>query len=227
MRIFKPIIGNFYHIFNRGTEKRDIFTCKKDFERFIVNLILFNTKNQNPIRNISRYNIDSACKKIPDDPLVRIHAFSLLRNHFHLMLEEVTQNGISRFLHRIEMSYSLYFNKLYSRSGNLFQGAYKIRHIDNNAYLLYLPLYIHLNPLDMLKSEKNWKEVGIKNKTKAIDFLETYPWSSLREYLAGQSGQYYPFVSREIIDNLYKNPDEWEIMFRDWFPDSQLSFATF
>jgi putative transposase len=223
MRIFTPVNGEFYHIFNRGTEKRNIFTCKKDYERFIVNLILFNTVNQNAVKNISRYNIECACQKIPDSGLVKIHAFSLLPNHFHLMLEQIAENGVARFLHRIEMSYSLYFNKLYSRNGNLFQGAYKMKHIDNDAYLLYLPLYIHLNALDLLESERNWKEKGIINKSKSIDFLKTYPWSSLREYLSKQS---YPFICREIIDNLYKNPKEWEAAFRDWLPDYRLGFLT-
>ncbi|MBU4353669.1 transposase [Candidatus Parcubacteria bacterium] len=216
MRIFAPTNGEIYHIFNRGTEKRKIFTCKKDYERFIVNLILFNTARQNTVKNISRYNIERACQKIPEDALVKIHAFSLLPNHFHVMLEQVAENGIPRFLHRIGMSYSLYFNKLYSRSGNLFQGAYKIKHLDNDAYLLYLPLYIHLNALDLLESERNWKEKGIKNKSKSIAFLETYLWSSLREYLNKQN---YPFICRGIIDNFYKNPKEWKLAFRDWLPD--------
>lgn len=220
MRVFTPANGEIYHIFNRGTEKRNIFACKKDYERFIVNLILFNTASQNTIKNISRYDIECACQKIPDSALVKIHAFSLLPNHFHLMLEQVVENGVARFLHRIEMSYSLYFNKLYSRSGNLFQGAYKIKHIDNDAYLLYLPLYIHLNALDLLESERNWKEKGIINKSRSVDFLKTYPWSSLREYLNKQN---YPFICREIIDILYKNSKEWEVAFRDWLPDHRFN----
>ncbi len=217
MRTFTPRNGEIYHIFNRGTEKRIIFTCKKDYERFIVNLILFNDENGNTVKNISRYDIESACQKIPDNVLVRIHAFSLLPNHFHLMLEQVAENGIPRFLHRIEMSYSLYFNKLYSRSGNLFQGTYKLKHIDNDAYLLYLPLYVHLNALDLLESERNWKEKGINNKTNAVNFLRNYNWSSLQEYLGAG---YFPFVSREILDEFYKNPQEWVGAIKDWLPDN-------
>lgn len=212
MRKFIPSINEIYHVFNRGTEKRKIFHSKKDYERFIVNLVLFNTVNT-PIRNISRYDVEDAYGNIPDDPLVKIHAFSLLPNHFHLILEQVAENGIARFMHKIEMGYSRYFNKLYSRSGNLFQGSYKIVHIDNDAQRLYIPLYIHLNALDLLESEKNWKERGIKNKNNAIKFLRNYKWSSLREYL-GESP--IPFLSRDIFDELYNFPKEWEVAMEEW-----------
>jgi putative transposase len=223
MRKFTPVEGELYHIFNRGTEKRNIFLGKKDYERFIVNMILFNSK-QEPIRNISRYNIELASHKIPNDPLVKIHAFSFLPNHFHLMIEQIAESGVARFIHRIEMGYSHYFNKLYSRNGNLFQGAYKIVHVNNDAYRLYLPLYIHLNALDLLGPEEGWKERGIKNKINAIGFLRNYQWSSLGEYLRIQS---FPFVSRDILDELYKSPKEWEMSLKEWLPEYQEMFTSF
>lgn len=215
MRKFNPVNNEIYHIFNRGTEKRNIFLGKKDYERFIVNLIFFNTQ-QKPLANLSRYNTESACKKIPSDPLVKIHAFSIMPNHFHLMATQICNNGIERFMHKIEMGYSHYFNKFYSRSGNLFQGSYKIVHVDKDPYLLYLPLYIHLNSLELLDTEKHWKEKGIKNKVDALKFLKNYPWSSLNEYL-NASG--LPFVKRDVLDDLYKNPTEWENALMDWLPE--------
>lgn len=220
MRKFAPVNEELYHIFNRGTEKRHIFLNKKDCERFIVNLILFNTQ-QEPISNLSRYNLESAFKKIPNDPLVKIHAFSLLPNHFHLMIEQLIDNGIARFMHKIEMGYSHYFNKLHSRSGNLFQGTYKMIYIDNNAYRLYLPIYIHLNPLELLDSEKHWKEKGIKDKTNSLNFLKNYQWSSLGEYLGLNS---MPFITHAVCDHLYENPQEWEIALKDWLPEHQTLF---
>jgi putative transposase len=215
MRKFTPAIDELYHICNRGTEKRTIFSSSKDYERFIVNLVLFNTKEK-PISHINRYNVELAYQKIPQNPLVKIHAFSLMPNHFHLILEQLSENGIARFMHRVEMGYSHYFNKLQSRNGNLFQGNYKIKHVDNDAYQLYLPLYIHLNPLELLKSERNWKEKGVNNKTNAINFLKKYPWSSLQEYL---NLKFTPFVNREILDELYQNPKEWESALKDWLPE--------
>ena len=116
MRKFSPTNDELYHIVNRGTEKRDIFLSKNDYERFIVNAILFNTIKQNSVKNLSRYDISSACQKIPDDPLVKIHAFALMPNHFHLVIEQVVDNGIARFMHKLEMGYSKYFNKPFSFS---------------------------------------------------------------------------------------------------------------
>lgn len=220
MRQFIPTNNELYHLFNRGTEKRLIFLSQKDYSRFIVNLVLFNT-SQKPADNIRRYSIELAYQKIPKDPLVKIHAFSLMPNHFHLVLEQLIDNGIARFMHKNEMGYSHYFNKLHSRNGNLFQGAYKIKHVDNDAYRLYLPLYVHLNALDLCHSEKNWKEKGIQNKATAINFLKDYPWSSLREYL---NINHMPFVARDILNELYKNPLEWETAFQDWLPEYQTLF---
>ncbi|MBU3925905.1 transposase, partial [Patescibacteria group bacterium] len=217
MRKITPFNGGLYHVFNRGTEKRNIFINKKDYERFIVNLVLFNIEDQ-PLGNLCRYNIETACKKISKKPLVKIHAFSILPNHFHFILEQIAENGIARFMHRLEMGYSRYFNILYSRSGNLFQGSYKMKHIDKDSYMLYLPLYIHLNPLDLLNSEKNWKEKGIKNKNKSINFIKNYPWSSLGEYLGAKN---FPFISRDIFDSLYENPQEWEMALKDWLPEPE------
>jgi putative transposase len=217
MRKFTPVNNEIYHIFNRGTEKRSIFLNQKDYERFLVNLIFFNTQ-QKPTNNLSRYNLELAYQKIPKDPLVKIHAFSLLPNHFYMIVEQLVDGGLSRFLHKSEMGYSQYFNKFHSRSGNLFQGAYKIIHIDNDSYRLYLPLYIHLNALELLDSEKDWKEKGIKNKTNAINFLKNYKWSSLIEYLKIQP---MPFITRDILDELYKNPEEWESALKDWLPQDQ------
>lgn len=221
MRKFTPVEGELYHVFNRGTEKRNIFLEKRDYERFIVNLIFFNS-NREPAKNILRYNIELASQKIPNDPLVKIHAFSLLPNHFHLMTEQLMENGIARFIHRVEMGYSHYFNKMHSRNGNLFQGAYKIVHVNNDAYRLYLPLYIHLNPLELLDSERHWKEQGIKDKINAMGFLRNYQWSSLGEYLKIQS---FPFVSRDILDELYKSPKEWEMSLKEWLPEYQEMFT--
>lgn len=218
MRKFDITNNEIYHIFNRGVEKRKIFLSQNDYERFIVNLILFNTV-KTPTRNISRYDLNSVYENIPDDNLVKIHAFSLMPTHFHLILEQVVKNGIARFLHRIEMGYSHYINKFYSRTGHLFQGAYKIIHIDNDAYRLYVPLYVHLNPLELLDSEREWKERGIKNKTKAINFLKDYPWSSFGEYLKTKS---FPFISHDILDELYENPERWEDAIKEWSPEDNV-----
>lgn len=214
MRKFIAEKGEIYHVFNRGTEKRRIFNNKKDYERFLINLVLFNTVHGS-LTNISRYDLRAAYQKIPAKPLVKIHCFSLLPNHFHFMIEQTADNGIARFMHRVEMGYSRYFNIFYERNGHLFQGAYKMIPADRDEYLLYLPLYIHLNPLELLPSEKNWKEIGVKNKKRAFEFLKQYPWSSLQIYLGKKN---FPFIARDVVDELYGNNKHWEEEIKNWLP---------
>ncbi len=223
MRKFNLENGKIYHVFNRGVEKRQIFISKKDYERFIINLILFNTTNE-PFSNVARYNLQEAYKKMPDQNLVKIHAFALLPNHFHFMLEQVENGGISKFMHRIEMGYSRYFNIFYERSGHLFQGTYKLVPADKDAYLLYLPLYIHLNPLELLPSEKDWKEIGVRNKKKTLDFLKKYPWSSLGEYMGVN---HLPFTERGTVDTLYQNNRDWEREIQSWTSEHKEIFQNY
>ncbi|MFA6254224.1 MAG: transposase [Candidatus Paceibacterota bacterium] len=207
--------GELYHVFNRGTEKRKIFLSKKDYERFLVNLVLFNTEDLT-VANISRYDLEGSFESMPEKALVKIHAFVLLPNHFHFILEPLVKDGISRLMHRLEMGYSKYFNKFYSRSGNLFQGAYKIVHVGNDAYFNYLPLYIHLNPLDLLSAEVNWKEKGIRNKKEALRFLREYQWSSLPAYLNIRG---YPFVEKDLFSQIYEKSKDWERELTGWLPE--------
>jgi putative transposase len=215
MRNVEIVEGEIYHIFNRGTEKRKIFLNNNDYGRFLVNMILFNTASSH-LTNISRYSVSDAGLLIPDDPLVKIHAFVLLPNHFHFILEQVAENGIARFMHRLEMGYSQYFNRLNGRSGVLFQGAYKAVLVDTDAYFSYLPIYIHLNPLDLSPVNTNWKELGAKNKKEALSFLKKYPWSSLRSYLDLES---QPFVEKGLLSENYKKPADWERELMDWLPE--------
>ncbi|MBI5045702.1 MAG: transposase [Candidatus Niyogibacteria bacterium] len=212
MRKFTPEKENFYHIVNRGTEKRRIFLNHKDYERFIANMVAFNTEND-PRLNISRYNLNKIFQHIPTNRLVKIHAFCLLPNHFHLLLEQLAENGISRFMHRLEMGYARYFNILHNRNGNLFQGAYKLVPMEDEAHQLYLPIYIHLNPLDLLPTEKHWRENGIKDHHQAMAFLKKYPWSSFTEYYGTGN---LPFISKELLNDLYKNSDDWDRAIMSW-----------
>lgn len=206
--------GEIYHVFNRGTDKRKIFLDAKNYERFLVNLVLFNTAGE-VITNVSRYDLAQSYLNIPDNPLVKILAFALLPNHFHFILEPLVKDGIKRFMHRLEMGYAQYFNRLNKRSGNLFQGAYKIIHVDNEAYLNFLPLYVHLNPLDLLPSEFDWKEKGIKNKKGAINFLKNYKWSSLQTYVSLKE---QPFVDTKLFSYIYESPKVWERELANWLP---------
>ncbi len=132
--------GEHYHIFNRGVDKRLIFLDQGDAERFMKSLTLFNTVE--PIGSIYEQQFRNTK---PGKPLVRFVAYNMLGNHFHLILEQVSEKGISKYLNRLQAGYTYYFNNKYKRSGALFQGTFKAQHIDSNEYLLYVSAYVNLN----------------------------------------------------------------------------------
>ncbi len=119
--------------------------------------------------------------KRPKKMLVEILSYCLMNNHFHLLIRQKSEKGITKFMRKIGTGYTNYFNKKYKRSGSLFQGKFKSVLIKENKHLLYIPIYIHLNPLDFKFYE--WRENKIKNYKKAIEFLENYRWSSYPDYI--------------------------------------------
>jgi|SRR3989344_3308659 len=186
--------NNIYHIYNRGVEKRDIFIDDNDRWRFLQGLYLFND-----IETSSKllWELERSCgamnfkviKKYfsenrdgPREPLVRIMVDCLMPNHYHLLLEEIQEGGISKFMHKLGTGYTMYFNKKYNRVGGLFQGPFKAILVDNQLYLEYLLVYINvLNPWQLI--EPNLKEHGVNDKIKVINFAESYLWSTHKEYL--------------------------------------------
>ena len=113
--------------------------------------------------------------------LVDVHSYCLMNNHYHLLLSEVVENGISRFMQKFNMGYAKYFNERYQRSGVLWQGKHKKVLISRLAHELYIPYYIHLNPLDFILPE--WREGKVRNTTEALQYLAIYRWSSHQDYL--------------------------------------------
>ena len=142
MRKVKFVNGEFYHIFNRGVDKRNIVMDEKDSERFLQGLVEFNTRE--PIGSIYE---NSFLDKIKGKPLVNIICYCLNPNHFHLVLEQVVENGISLFMKSVSLGYAKYFNNKYGRSGALFEGRFKVKHIDDNNYLLHTSAYVNLNDM--------------------------------------------------------------------------------
>ncbi len=116
-----------------------------------------------------------------DEQLVDIVAYCLMPNHFHLLVREKAEGGISIFMKKISTAYSMYFNSKNDRSGALFEGRFKAKHINNDEYLRYLISYIHLNPVKLIESK--WKEEKIKDVNKASKYLKEYRYSSYQDYL--------------------------------------------
>jgi putative transposase len=167
------VTGEYYHIFNRGVEKRTIFQDKDDLSYFRHILDVFNDIKS---AHNTRYHMQRSLYRSPTSikHLVQIVSFCLMPNHYHLILQQVRKNGVSRFLQKLGTGYTHFFNKKYNRSGVLFQGKTKSKHIGNDVYYKHLQEYLYLNPLDLYIPQ--WKERGIFNAQKAILFLEKYEW---------------------------------------------------
>lgn len=216
----RPILvpGKFYHIYNRGVEKRDIFMDDKDYFRFIHDLYEFN--DQDPVCNLNFRFKSNYGNPIPIVPkgrklLVNILCFCLMPNHFHLILEPlVDEKSISLFMQKLGAGYTNYFNLKYKRVGPLFQSKFKAIEIDNENYLLHLSRYQHLNPLELI--EPNWKEEGIKNLKKAKEFLKSYRWSSYLDYIGIKN---FPSITqRDLINSYFKKPSEYKNFITDFLP---------
>ncbi len=172
MRKIPFINNNFYHVYNRGVDKREIFLDGVDLARFFQSMVEFNTVE--PIGSI----YENCFKKENQlghqmSKLVNFVAYCLNENHYHFILEQVVERGIEKFMQKLGNGYTKYFNNRNDRSGVLFQGVFKAVHIDSNEYLLHVSAYVNLNyrvhSLGHQMSKSSWEEytdglVGICNK---------------------------------------------------------------
>ena len=148
--------GEYYHIYNRGVDKRDVFLDECDYVRFLVSMHEFNAAD--PIGSLFEKDLREkreAVKgsstpfgpgvELPGERLVEIIAYCLNPNHYHFILKQIHDKGIEKFMQKLGTGYTNYFNKRQKRSGSLFQGKFKSVHIDSNEYLLYLSAYVNKN----------------------------------------------------------------------------------
>ena len=174
MKRLHPAKGEIYHVYNRGVEKRKTFMDNEDRERFVRSLFVFN--DQNPYHNFKKqqgkFEVGLRIEEDMREALVEILAFVLMPNHFHIMVKQITGNGITEFMRKLGTGYTNAFNIKYKRVGPLFQGKYKIAHVKTDRHLLYLPYYIHLNPLDLM--DRGWRDGSLKDLKKAKSFLSSF-----------------------------------------------------
>ena len=154
LRIEYP--GAVYHVTCRGNEQREIFTDDADRRKFIELLE------------------DSA-----EMYSVKVYAYVLMSNHFHLLIETPLGN-LGEFMRRYNISYTGYFNRRHKRVGHLYQGRYKGILVERDSYLEIVSRYIHLNPVRTAE----WKGRALKEQS---GYLAGYKWSSLPDYISGRS----------------------------------------
>ena len=144
--------GEYYHIYNRGVDKRNIFGDKNDLWRFIKGILIFNrNKIVGSIRNEigrSKASVNIDFKKLVEESggLVEFVAICLNPNHYHFLVKQVSDDGTSKFMHKLGTGYTKHINERENRSGVLFQGKFKAKLIETNDQLLYTSAYINMNP---------------------------------------------------------------------------------
>lgn len=187
MRKSKFVKGEFYHVFNRGTEKRNIFSDFNDFSRFFQSINQFNTIE--PIGSIYENSFSKDLVK-NKKKLVNFVCYCINPNHYHFILEQLVEKGIEKFMHRVGTGYTKYFNNKYERSGALFQGVFKSIRIDSNEYLLHVSAYVNLNArVHQLGSEAS-----------------KFSKSSWDEYVDNKDG----FCEKDIVLGQFKNSAEYK-----------------
>ncbi len=207
--------GEYYHLYNRGVEKRIIFLSDYDYKRFILLLQVLNTNKNLKIRDLLRENsFEELLETKNTDPLVAIGAYCLMPNHFHLLLTPLVEGGIPKFMLKLQTAYSMYFNNKNERSGALFQGVFKSQHLGTDEYLRYIYSYIHLNPAKL--KDRRWKECGPKDFGSLKESVLNYKYSSIGEYIKND----FTIVNITAFPDykkLYKSANEYFInMIDDW-----------
>ncbi len=187
--------GEYYHIYNRGVEKRDIFEDKQDLDRFIQSIEEFNTKE--PIGSLYENSFVKDKLGGKASKLVSFVAYCLNPNHYHFIITPLIEGGIEKFMQKLGTGYTMYFNNRQKRSGVLFQGKFKSKYIDSNEYLLKLSSYVNFNNCD-----ENGK---VKNKLSV---------SSLEEYVRHSD---LNFCDKSIILEQFRSRKEYkEFALESW-----------
>lgn len=209
--VFAP--GEYYHIYNRGVEKRQIFLNKNDYERFQFALYACNSTKRFDAREYKGLTFGDKFKLERLDTLVDIGAYCLMPNHFHILIREKVFGGISKFMQKLNTSYTMYFNKINKRTGSLLEGSYRARHADTDEYLKYLFAYIHLNPIKLIDS--TWKEVGIHDPVATEKYLGDYAFSSHHDFLANDRHE-KAILSRESFPEYFQETTDFQKFIADW-----------
>lgn len=178
----------FYHVFNRGVAKMQIFNNFYDYNRFLKTILYYSIDSNKP-----KFSIFASTTSLLDKTkkTVDIICYCLMPNHFHFLLRQIKDGGITEFISKISNSYTKYFNTKNKRVGPLLQGEFKAVHVETNEQLIHLNRYLHLNPL-----------VGYIAKD-----LEDYPWSSFKEYINQTKEK---ICTKEIVMEQFKDIEEYK-----------------
>lgn len=209
------MVGDIYHILNRGVEKRKIFLDDEDYFRFRDDLKDFNSKKRVPMSHYDRRKLNLDIR-YPSDALVDILCVCLMPNHYHLLVQEKIDGGAGIFASKIGIGYTHYFNQKNERNGVLFQGRSKRILVKKDAHFIHLPYYILANPVKLI--EPGWKEKKLKNKKEAIKFLDNYKWVSFRDIVSNEKGIFSEVINKKLFLRIFgfASGREFEKYFIEW-----------
>lgn len=217
-----------YHIFNRGVDKRTIFEDEDDHYRFLHGLYEFNDKNLTApfIQRIGK-RLPTATyktlrekiskeKNVKREKLVDILSFCLMPNHYHLILKQLQENGISKFMHKLGTGYTNFFNLKNERKGSLFQGPFKAVYVKDDTQMMHLSRYIQvLNPGEL--AEPKIREGIIRSADGLQDFLKNYKWSSYSDYIGEDN--YPSLINKELLSGYFGSAAAFEKFSLSWKND--------
>jgi putative transposase len=204
-------LNEFYHCYNRGTDKRLIFQSIADKKRFLSLLYVCNGTNSIRLSELYDPKLDAilANKHIDlGDPLVGIGAYSLMPNHVHFIFQEIREGGIAKFMQKVFTGYTMYFNKKHDRTGALFSGTFKSKHISDDDYLKRCIAYVLLNQAELF--DKGWKE-GRTNLKQMHKKLLAHPFSSLQDFFDVERPE-KKIINVNFSDFYDKKPSFYEML---------------
>lgn len=180
-------VDEWYHCYTRGIDQRSTFEDTGDFERFRELLYLANdvkAVDRNLYGNLLHKDVFIRQRV---RPLVSIGAYCLMPNHYHILLKEIEEGGISKFMQKVGTGYVMYFNTKNERVGNLFIKPFRSKHIGTDRYLRHVAQYIHLNPAELF--ERDWKRGIVRNRRSLERLLMTYRFSSFPDFSGAKRAQ--------------------------------------
>ncbi len=192
------VTGGFYHVYNRGVAKQSLFANDSD-RNHLLKTLSFYLESEPPKRLsvVSDELLLETLNQPVQTPLVEILAYCLMPNHFHLLVRQTADGGVSTFLRRMQNSYTRYYNTKYHRVGTMFQGRFQAVAVTSDAQLLHVSRYIHLNPV-------------VARLTKA---LKEYEWSSYPQYVQAQSNR---FCNPAMILEMAHSPENYKGFVTDY-----------
>ena len=196
------VVDEWYHCFNRGVDKRRVFLSRFDYERFLALMYLCNGTKNNTVSDRRNTSLKSILEDTSIDRgkrLVEIGAYALMPNHPHFIFREIQEGGIASFMRKLFTGYTMYFNKKHNRTGALFSGAYKSKHIHDDDYLKQVMAYVLLNPAELF--EPDWKN-GVAHIASLEKRLLKYPYASTADFFGEKrlEGKIVDFSVSEFYD---------------------------